>query len=104
MSVRDTILALVKELRQRAKELAAEKTESQQQFQEVVTELEAFKKELEEALKDDASGGSSTGGGSGAQIPAPPQAGQPGHQQGGLSAQQAAQAASGQRPGASSGR
>jgi chromosome segregation ATPase len=81
--VHDQLLALVqaldeetKHLRDEVQQLSAEKVEGQQEFQDVTTSLEEARgvvadarQTAQEALKDNATQGSSTGGGSGAQQP-----------------------------------
>jgi chromosome segregation ATPase len=83
--VHDQLLALVqaldeetKLLRDEVAQLSAEKVEGQQEFQDVTTSLEDARNVVadarqtaQEALKDNATQGSSTGGGSGATQPAP---------------------------------
>lgn len=75
------------------RKLAAMVAERDQQEQEVANGLDDISKLADDAIASSGTGGGSTGGGSGAHQP-----------QQGMSAQQAAAAVSGQRPGGQPGR
>lgn len=62
----DRLSTLVGDLNRSADTVIANATESETQFQDVITTLEAVIEKLKQKIADDASGGSSTGGGSGA--------------------------------------
>jgi len=81
----DDLLAKADSLLDRAKATAALETEQQQGMTDVMNKLDEAYKILDQLLKDNASQGSSTGGGSGATNappPQPPMAQQPAHTQG----------------------
>jgi uncharacterized coiled-coil protein SlyX len=62
----DRLATLVSDLNMSADTVIANATESETQFQDVITTLEAVIRKLRQKIEDDASTGSSTGGGSGA--------------------------------------
>lgn len=62
----DKLATLVSDLNMSADTVIANATESETQFQDVITGLEAVIRKLRQKIEDDASSGSSTGGGSGA--------------------------------------
>lgn len=62
----DRLSTLVGDLNRSADTVIANATESETQFQDVITTLEAVIEKLKQKIADDASGGGSTGGGSGA--------------------------------------
>jgi uncharacterized coiled-coil protein SlyX len=62
----DKLATLVSDLNMSADTVIANATESETQFQDVITILEAVIRKLRQKIEDDASSGSSTGGGSGA--------------------------------------
>lgn len=59
---------LVGDLERSADTVIANATESETEFQDVITGLEAVIEKLKKKIEDDASQGGSTGGGSGARI------------------------------------
>jgi hypothetical protein len=62
----NTLAALVSDLDKSADTVIANATESETEFQDVITGLEAVVVKLKQKIADDASQGGSTGGGSGA--------------------------------------
>jgi uncharacterized coiled-coil protein SlyX len=62
----DRLATLVSDLNMSADTVIANATESETQFQDIITTLEAVIRKLRQKIEDDASSGSSTGGGSGA--------------------------------------
>jgi uncharacterized coiled-coil protein SlyX len=62
----DKLNALVSDLDKSADTVIANATETETEFQDVITGLEAVVQKLKQKIADDASEGSSTGGGSGA--------------------------------------
>jgi uncharacterized coiled-coil protein SlyX len=62
----DKLATLVSDLNMSADTVIANATESETQFQDIITTLEAVIRKLRQKIEDDASQGSSTGGGSGA--------------------------------------
>jgi uncharacterized coiled-coil protein SlyX len=62
----DKLATLVSDLNMSADTVIANATESETQFQDIITTLEAVIRKLRQKIEDDASSGSSTGGGSGA--------------------------------------
>jgi uncharacterized coiled-coil protein SlyX len=62
----DKLATLASDLNMSADTVIANATENETQFQDVITTLEAVVKKLRQKIDDDASQGSSTGGGSGA--------------------------------------
>lgn len=62
----DRLKTLVADLDTSASTVIANATESETEFQDVITGLEAVIERLKKKIADDASGGGSTGGGSGA--------------------------------------
>lgn len=62
----DRLKTLVADLDTSANTVIANATESETEFQDVITALEAVIERLKKKIADDASGGGSTGGGSGA--------------------------------------
>jgi uncharacterized coiled-coil protein SlyX len=62
----DRLSTLVGDLNRSADTVIANATESETQFQDVITTLEAVIEKLKQKIADDASAGGSTGGGSGA--------------------------------------
>jgi uncharacterized coiled-coil protein SlyX len=62
----DKLNALVSDLDQSADTVIANATETETEFQDVITGLEAVVQKLKQKIADDASEGGSTGGGSGA--------------------------------------
>ena len=69
----DDLLAKADSLLDRAKATAALETEQQQGMTDVMNKLDEAYKILDQLLKDNASQGSSTGGGSGTTNAPPPQ-------------------------------
>lgn len=62
----DRLSTLVDDLNKSADTVIANATEAETEFQDVITGLEAVVEKLKKKIADDASQGSSTGGGSGA--------------------------------------
>lgn len=62
----DRLSTLASDLNRSVDTVIANATESETQFQDVITTLEAVIEKLKQKIADDASGGGSTGGGSGA--------------------------------------
>lgn len=62
----DRLTTLVSDLDKSADTVIANATETETEFQDVITGLEAVVQKLKQKIADDASEGSSTGGGSGA--------------------------------------